>query len=245
MPYIWNHADPVPTDPTIDYSQNGEQAVIAGFFSRRGIAKGTFIDAGAGDGVSFSNTYALALAGWDGVLIEPHPESFVALLRSKRSEVIAMNCGVDTHTHLGMFQMASVDGKGAEMVSTFSNRHVGIWEGTVKYHGHIMPIFGWHDIRQYMPYAQGFDFISIDVEGMAADVLRSCPIVEFGPRLVVVEHEPQFNGQHEEILNIMRSFCYEAFDHRENNIFFRRNGDRVEGDTSILAPAIPEPTVAQ
>ena len=58
------------------YSQNNEEEVILNYFDGK---IGTFLDVGANDGVTLSNTRALAERGWRGVLIEPSPKAFALL----------------------------------------------------------------------------------------------------------------------------------------------------------------------
>ena len=60
-----------------DYSQSGEQKIILDYF---GDHVGTFLDIGAADGETFSNTRALALNGWSGTLVEPCARSFAKLV---------------------------------------------------------------------------------------------------------------------------------------------------------------------
>lgn len=55
-------------------SQGGEDGVIVEILRRLGMSHGWFVDVGAHDGVSFSNTYNLLLSGWRGVLIEKDEE---------------------------------------------------------------------------------------------------------------------------------------------------------------------------
>ena len=62
-----------------DYSNFGEQAVIEAHLERLGITRGTFVDIGAADGETSSNTRALALAGWDGLAVEADAASFARL----------------------------------------------------------------------------------------------------------------------------------------------------------------------
>lgn len=58
----------------IDYSQNGEQAVILETFDVLGITKGHLVDLGAGDGVTMSNSRALLTRGWTGDLYDGDPK---------------------------------------------------------------------------------------------------------------------------------------------------------------------------
>lgn len=60
------------------YSQHNEEEVILDFF---GNAKGKFLDVGAHDGETHSNTLALAERGWAGVLMEPGHDAYEALWR--------------------------------------------------------------------------------------------------------------------------------------------------------------------
>jgi len=58
------------------YSQNNEQQIIMKYFGDR---KGRLLDIGANDGVTLSNSRALMLSGWEGVLVEPSPQAFARL----------------------------------------------------------------------------------------------------------------------------------------------------------------------
>ena len=71
-------------------SQQGQDAWVASLFSnpqyplspRR---QRTFVELGANDGVTFSNSYLLERChGWRGVCIEPTPSAFAKLLQSGR-----------------------------------------------------------------------------------------------------------------------------------------------------------------
>jgi hypothetical protein len=62
-----------------DYSNFGEQDAIAGHLRRLGVATGTFVDIGAADGHTSSNTRALARVGWRGLAVEGDAETFARL----------------------------------------------------------------------------------------------------------------------------------------------------------------------
>lgn len=65
-----------------NYSQVGQDAaVVKHFEGKRG---GYFVEVGAGDGVTYSNTYLLEKEyGWGGVCVEPIPEQFDKLMRAR------------------------------------------------------------------------------------------------------------------------------------------------------------------
>src|SRR5690348_6177236 len=61
------------------YSQSNEEEIILGYF---GDFVGTFIDIGANDGITLSNTFALVWKGWQGTLIEASPKAYERLLKT-------------------------------------------------------------------------------------------------------------------------------------------------------------------
>ena len=61
------------------YSQDGQDKfLIEELFKDK--KNGFYVDIGANDGVNLSNTKILEDIGWDGVCVEPLPQSFNELL---------------------------------------------------------------------------------------------------------------------------------------------------------------------
>ena len=58
------------------YSQNNEEQIVTRYFGNTG---GTFLDIGANDGITLSNTFALSNIGWAGTLVEASPKAFARL----------------------------------------------------------------------------------------------------------------------------------------------------------------------
>jgi len=159
-----------------DYSQWGEQQIILDFF--KGQAEGTFLDLGAFDGVTGSNTRALAELGWTGVMVEASPFAFADLVEEMRPfpEVrlvcaAAMSLGGVTAWQETCSQVSTAEVGG----------HVTPW---VKHRFHvavatpqaILAAFGGH-----------YDFVSVDVEGMDLDVIRSLGSLLSSTRLLCYE----------------------------------------------------------
>lgn len=71
-----------------------------------------FLEAGANDGVSQSNTLLLEKRGWDGILVEPSPVAFDALVRSRKcSHMFKCAVGSDEDSELlGAFEGGSLMG---------------------------------------------------------------------------------------------------------------------------------------
>lgn len=60
-----------------DFSQNGEQAAILAWAAAQPNT-GSFLDLGAYDGVTYSNTAALADLGWSGICVDAAPDAVAA-----------------------------------------------------------------------------------------------------------------------------------------------------------------------
>lgn len=69
------------------YSQAGQDVWVL-----QQIPKGFFVDVGAHDGVESSNTYALELAGWKGICIEPS-EAYSRLTQVRKCNAINVAAG--------------------------------------------------------------------------------------------------------------------------------------------------------
>ena len=66
-----------------------ENKIIEIFQSKK---NGYFVDIGAHDGLSISNTKILEDLGWSGICIEPHPKVFKSLIENRTCECI--NCAI-------------------------------------------------------------------------------------------------------------------------------------------------------
>jgi hypothetical protein len=78
------------------YSQYGEEGIIEKILKDLSIGKGTFLEFGAGDGVTLSNTRFLADAGWGGLCIEADENKFLKLEDSYKNYPLiqTMHCPV-------------------------------------------------------------------------------------------------------------------------------------------------------
>lgn len=79
-----------------EFSQNGEDGLIAEITGRMGIEKGSVVEFGAHNGVFCSNSRALILKGWKALLIEGDPNLYRQLyaLYKRPSEI-----GFDSPSH--------------------------------------------------------------------------------------------------------------------------------------------------
>lgn len=168
------------------YSQNNEQEEIIKYFNGK---TGTFLDIGANDGKTLSNTRALAELGWKGVLIEPSPKAF-ALLKENYKDMegfyfYPFALGItndkvkmwDSGKHLG-----NDDGG---LLSTLVESDYNKWKPSTEFTEIEVQCFRWKTFLNRLTL-KTFDFISCDAEGMDYEILKqidlrdtSCVCVEY------------------------------------------------------------------
>ncbi len=167
-----------------DYSQYGEQAaILQRFLGREYDPGGRFLDIGAWNAKTFSNTRALYELGWSGVLIEPSPGPMLGLLEAYGSDdrITLIQAAVDTTD--GMIRMSVTD----DAVSTSEPAEYEKWKGTAKFRGSVMvPKITLETIAN--SYG-GFDFVSIDAEGISSRIFLYMLRLGHFPPCVCVEHE--------------------------------------------------------
>jgi FkbM family methyltransferase len=173
----------------VSYSQNKEEEVILNYFNGH---VGTFVDLGANDGITFSNTRALAERGWKGVLIEPDPVAFSKLkeLYKGHKGIYCYDYAISGHNGKAMLQTSSSLLKKGDMglVSTFHGSEMDRFKSVVTYEPVEVKTFKWKTaINRWQ--IKKFDFISMDIEGDELSVLPDIDLSE--TKLVCIE----FNGK--------------------------------------------------
>jgi FkbM family methyltransferase len=149
----------------LDYSHQGEQLLIQKFFHCLGReASKAFLDIGAYDGITESNTLALAETGWQGVAIEPSCFAFASLIKTQGSLGIrCVQAALVPKQRITQFfdtrrQTSTMDWATA---SCSKEDHVTYW---------VLGITA-EDVAQ--SFGSLYDFVSLDVEGMDLEVPRT------------------------------------------------------------------------
>lgn len=174
-------------------SQYNEHVEILRHFEGRDPATLRFLDIGAFDGTTFSNTKPLADLGWSGVCLEPSPPAFCHLMKAYADNprvtlVNAAIVGPNQH-RLMKFHCNTVDASSADMMSTFSAEHRAKF-GAYPFREIVIPAITVMElVIDGLSNENRFDFINIDVEGLNLDVLRSVGEF-FNAEMVCVELDP-------------------------------------------------------
>lgn len=171
------------------YSQGKEEEVILKYFSGR---KGVFLDCGANDGITLSNTHALALNGWWGICVEPSKEAFEKMRELYKDRPLIELFNVAVTNEPGKFKMwhsGSHLGTGdVSLLSTLEKDELKRWKGSKEiFEEVIVDGMTVAQILSQSPF-KSVQMVSIDCEGKDLDVLNQLNISELGVELFVIEH---------------------------------------------------------
>lgn len=167
------------------YSQNKEEEVILDYF---GFLKGVFLDIGANDGVTFSNTKMLSERGWGGVLVEPSPKAYARLkdIYKGINGVYTYPFAIGNHNGTAVLNESSslINPHDVALVSTLKPEEMDRFKSITQYTPVEVKVFRWKTFLNRLKY-KTFDFISIDAEGLDLDILRQIDLSNV--RMVCVE----------------------------------------------------------
>ena len=172
------------------YSQYGQDKLISTTLLP-GVVNGTFVDIGAHDGITFSNTYFLERLGWTGLAVEPIPEVF-AQLKANRNCICENGC---VGAPAGKRRFRRITGY-SEMLSGLVNeydpRHEERISRTIRERGGAFDeieviCFDFNDLCTKHNLNR-IDYLSIDVEGGELPIIRSIDFSRFDIRVIGVEN---------------------------------------------------------
>lgn len=186
-----------------DYSQWGEQPIVLDVLSKMGSLRGNdgalprFLDLGAFDGLTGSNTRALSDQGWKGVLVEADPRAFQQLVANHRTND-KMQCVLGAV--VGKERTNNGDREGED------RKHTGSLDRVRPFYDagpQVSTAYGGHRLGDMVEgkwwtvcmtpfelaavFGSRFEFVSVDVEGCDLDVIKALRPVLTHTRLVVYE----------------------------------------------------------
>lgn len=199
-------------------AQYGEDKIIDNYFmSTWGLNyKGTVLDIGANDGITYSNSYQFIKRGWKADLVEPSPKAFERLeqMYLGRAGVNLFNYAIGKFGHVTLYESGHlVTSDDIALVSTLLPEEIKKWEPyntqfeTVQVHSITFDYF------KRLSGRQQWDFISIDAEGMDLEILKQIDLTAVGCKCLCIE----YNGvQKEEFVAYAKS--HGMFLHWINNV---------------------------
>ena len=165
------------------YSQEGEDLILRRLFEHK--ADGFYVDVGAHHPMRFSNTYLLYRKGWHGINIDAMPGSMKAFERVRKRDInleIPVSDKRETLTYY-MFNEPALNGFSSELARERDGRgdyrliaQQDIATATLE-----------EILDKHLPDNQEIDFLSVDVEGLDLQVLKSNNWEKYRPAYVLAE----------------------------------------------------------
>lgn len=151
---------------------------------------GYFVDIGAHDGITYSNTYAFERRGWRGMCFEPHPEFYKQLV-ANRSDSTCIHAAAGNRIELSapFYAMPNAICSSTSRIDLESLKSVCMDEKQQfdQMQEITVPLITL-DYALAIHGIERVDYLSVDVEGRELDVLQGFEIARWRPRLVIVEN---------------------------------------------------------
>ena len=190
------------------YSQNDEERIINDLLGDAG----RFLDVGAFDGKTFSNTLRLYERGWSGVLVEPSPGVYEGLCKQYEGSDRAILRNVAIAETAGPLVFYDSNG---DAISSTSEAHKAVWERGHPDRFKKIEVQGitWKQLLD--DCGDDYNFLNIDTEGTNVELLKLFPFNRCRPKCVCVEHE---GSKIKQVLDVLAINGYREVGRTSENI---------------------------
>lgn len=167
------------------FAQAGEDMIADFIFRAMGVAQPTYLDIGAHHPTHLSNTHFFYARGCRGVNVEPDPDLFSAFV-AQRPEDVNLNVGIGEGDVPALpFHVMST-----RTLNTFSKAEATRYAQTGLHR--IESVISVPVVSINTVIAKHFggaapDFVSVDVEGLDAEIIRSLDLERYRPAVICVE----------------------------------------------------------
>lgn len=188
------------------YSQDAEDLLLAGFLwhaGKKADYKGFYVDIGAHHPFRFSNTAIFYEKGWRGINIEPDP-SLIENFHKYRPSDINLNFGVaneEKDLNFFIFNEPAFNTFDEEIAKKVQEQNSSEIKEQL-----VVPVRKLSTLLdKYLPQKREIDFMSIDVEGLDLEVLKSNDWEKYSPHFILVEKHLDEN---DEIFKFLQNLNY-------------------------------------
>jgi FkbM family methyltransferase len=195
--------DGIPCKDLSSYSQLAQDADVIKYYGYK--TGGYFVDVGAHDGISFSNTYLLDNKyNWKGICVEPVPDNYNLLVKHRPNTICVQKAVFSTG---GVELDFSVDDMLSGITNMIDHHHVNgrsIKVMTTR----LDELLTLHNAPSFIEY------LSVDTEGSELEVLKSIDFTKYKFGVIHLEHnwvEPRRTQMREFLVS--KGYKYQ----RENN----------------------------
>jgi FkbM family methyltransferase len=203
----------------VAYAQSGEDLILNHLFYKLGIEKPDYLDIGANHPSYISNTYFFYLRGSRGVCIEPNPVLYKKIKQLRPGDIV-LNAGIGvTDQEEADFYLFPYEAHG---LSTFSKKEAEYWGvvgmknlGKIRYEKVIkVPLISINKVIEKY-FTKRPDFISLDVEGLDLELLKSLDYERVAPKIICVEtllyDKEQKESKNFALIEFLKEKGYEVF----------------------------------
>jgi FkbM family methyltransferase len=194
-------------------SESGQDlfALVANDFSKNKV----FIEIGAFDGVTYSNSYMLEKDfKWNGVLVECIPRNFRRIKNSRDCEIIFGAVSGQSGDKIEVFESSAPN-----LSSTIKSEAENSWRVV----SHSVPNYSLDAILRHGKTMGVIGFLSVDIEGAEYSVLKNVNLSQYEIEAICIEHN--FRPESQDLKKLIESqgyhTVYEAFS--GNDFWFIRN----------------------
>ncbi|MCO7246812.1 FkbM family methyltransferase [Halomonas sp. Mc5H-6] len=202
------------------YSQEGEDLILMRFFENKD--DGFYVDVGAHHPKRFSNTYLFYKKGWCGINIDAKPGSMEAF-KEKRCRDINIEKPISekpmTLTYY-MFNEPALNGFSKEISESRDGVNGFKVESKIKLNTERLDRI----LDEYISPGTEIDFLSIDVEGLDFEVIKSLDLARYNPKFILVEILGSSLSEllDSEISQYLLSYGYKLYGKAVNTVFFKK-----------------------
>jgi FkbM family methyltransferase len=168
----------------LTYAQFGEDILLGHIFHDK--PEGFFVDIGAYHPVRFSNTFALYLQGWRGINVDGNHDA-IEIFKSVRPEDINIHALVSDQVETKefyRFKEGAWNSTNQEAVEILRAR--GQDQGTLIGTDRMETVPIMRILEQHVGNKK-FDLLTVDVEGLDIQIIRSIDFSRYRPKVIAAE----------------------------------------------------------
>ena len=150
--------------------------------------EGFFVDIGAHNGISLSNTKFLEDLGWDGICIEPHPNVFKQLVDNRKCKKV--NCALwNEDTKVNFLSLSGYTEMLSGIYESYDTRHYHRILNELNTHGGNSEMIEIDAMKfESVVDKKNIDFLSIDTEGSELQILEKINFNEYDIKVICIEN---------------------------------------------------------